>query len=194
MDSGPSGSISRLGIDNIVCIFAKGSTTSVAKWPALPYEHPRPGGSRSISVTLCPRYCSCSATATPTIPAPMTTSSRIPFCLFSTDTLCTCGDGTAMSRLPMLSRCKTGDPLSNQCATGGIPSNGADCPQTRWRANTKGPVHCPFGPALGLCQPSFDSKKDQAGLSPSRKPLVHREYSCKNSRCLKRGFTWKVLS
>src|SRR5262245_16164720 len=50
--------------------------------PALPYEHPRPGASRSISVTWAPRRSRCQAVQTPTMPAPTTTTASRPF-LFS---------------------------------------------------------------------------------------------------------------
>src|SRR6266403_2451999 len=54
---------------------ASGATLPQLSAPALPYEHPSPGSSRSTSVTLVPRRSSCHAVQTPTMPAPTTTAS-----------------------------------------------------------------------------------------------------------------------
>src|SRR5882672_7092847 len=58
---------------------ASGATLPKLKAPALPYEHPSPGSSRSISVTSAPRRSRCQAVQTPTMPAPTTTMALRPF-------------------------------------------------------------------------------------------------------------------
>src|SRR5262249_35086708 len=62
---------------------ASGATLPELRAPALPNEQPRPGSSRSISVTLAPRRSRCQAVQTPTMPAPMTTTSSRSLCVGS---------------------------------------------------------------------------------------------------------------
>src|SRR5258707_12444512 len=62
---------------------ASGATLPELKAPALPYEHPSPGSSRSIRVTFAPRRRRCQAVQTPTMPAPTTTTPSRPFLLMS---------------------------------------------------------------------------------------------------------------
>ena len=62
---------------------ASGATLPKLNAPALPKEQPRPGSSRSISVTRAPRRRSCQAAQTPTMPAPITTTVSRPFPVIS---------------------------------------------------------------------------------------------------------------
>ena len=74
MRKGAAGSSSMLSASRITPGIASGATLPKLTAPALPYEQPRPGSSRSISVTSAPRRSRCQAVQTPTMPAPITTT------------------------------------------------------------------------------------------------------------------------
>ena len=84
MRKGAAGSSSMLNASRITPgIAVGGATLPELKAPALPNEQPRPGSSRSISVTSAPRRSRCQAVHAPTMPAPTTTIAARPFPLIS---------------------------------------------------------------------------------------------------------------
>src|SRR5215203_1953493 len=78
MRKGAAGSSSMVSASRITPGIASGATLPQLRAPALPYEQPRPGSSRSISVTSAPRRRRCHAVHTPTMPAPITTTASPP--------------------------------------------------------------------------------------------------------------------
>src|SRR5262245_55125573 len=90
MRKGAAGSSSMRNASRITPGIASGATLPELKAPALPYEHPRPGSSLSISATLAPRRRRCQAVQTPTMPAPTTTTASLPFLLISLPCISAC--------------------------------------------------------------------------------------------------------
>jgi hypothetical protein len=74
MESGPRGSRSIPGTDQIRPGIEIGVTSAVAKQPAFPDDVAVPGGRGSTTVTLKFRAWSAKAQFTPIIPAPITTT------------------------------------------------------------------------------------------------------------------------